>query len=235
MSAGAAPCGALQLFPLDIDAAVIAQLAAVLSPAERARAARFHSPQHAQRFIVAHARLRELLAPLLHIAPAEIEFAAGPHGKPALSGAAAASGIQFNLSHSDGMGLIGWAQDRRIGVDVERWRALRDEAALVRRFFSPAEIAAYEALPDAQRRAGFFRCWTRKEAYVKAVGRGLGLPLHSFDVNLEQGDDARLLRPSAHCNDGRCWSLAAPEAAEDLSLAVVLEADAISLQSDRAG
>jgi hypothetical protein len=141
----------------------------------------------------------------------------------------------FNLSHSGGMGLIGWARDRELGVDVERWRELRDEAALVRRFFSQAEIAAYEALPEAQRRAGFFRCWTRKEAYVKAVGRGLGLPLHSFDVNLEQGDGARLLRPSAHCVDGRCWSLAAPEAAEELSLAVVLEADAIAIRPDHDG
>lgn len=235
MSAGKAPCGALELFPLDVDAAVITQLAAMLSPAERERAARFHSPQHAQRFVVAHARLRELLAPLVGIAPAQLEFAAGPHGKPALSGAAAASGIQFNLSHSDGMGFIGWARGREIGVDVERWRALRDEAALVRRFFSPGEIAAYESLPEARRRAGFFACWTRKEAYVKAVGRGLGLPLHSFDVNLEQGEGARLLRPSAHCDDGRCWSLAAPEAAEDLSLAVVLEADGISLRPDRDG
>jgi 4'-phosphopantetheinyl transferase len=235
VSTGAAPCGALELFPLDIDAAAITRLDALLSPAERARAARFHSPRHAQRFIVAHARLRELLAPLLGIAPAQIEFAAGPHGKPALSGAAAAAGIQFNLSHSDGMGFIGWARGREIGVDVECWRALRDEAALVRRFFSRAEIAAYEALPEAQRRAGFFALWTRKEAYVKAVGRGLGLPLHSFDVNLEQGEGARLLRPSAHCDDGRCWSLAAPHVAEDLSLAVVLEADGISLRRDPEG
>jgi len=134
------------------------------------------------------------------------------------------SGVRFNLSHSDGMGLVGWTWNRDIGVDVEVWRAMRDEAALVRRFFSSSEIAAWEALPAEQRQAAFFNLWTRKEAYIKALGRGLSLPLHSFDVSHEGGAGARLLRPSALAADGRPWALAAPEAGAGLSLAVVLEA-----------
>lgn len=168
-----------------------------------------------------------MLAPLLGIAPEAIAFTTGAHGKPLLDGVAAASGIFFNLSHSDNLGLVGWAQGREIGVDVERWREMRDEAALVRRYFSPAEVAAYEALPAAQRTEAFFNCWTRKEAYIKAIGRGLGLPLDSFDVSMESGDGARLLRPSGLSDDGRKWSLAAPMLAPELSLAVVLEAEAV--------
>lgn len=221
---GAPDCGALCCFTLDVPADERAALAAVLSPEERARAARFHSPEHGARFIVAHARLRQLLAPLLDIAPPDIEFIAGEHGKPALAGAAAGSDLQFNLSHSGALGLVGWAQGREIGVDVEIWRAMNDEAALVRRYFSPAEIAAYEALPPAQRTEGFFNCWTRKEAYIKAVGRGLGLPLDSFDVSIGSGADACLLRPSGLCDDSLQWSLAAPTLAPQVSMAVVLQA-----------
>lgn len=201
----------------------------LLSDEERARAARFHFPEHARRFVVAHARLRQILAPVVGMAPGQIEFAVGAHGKPVLAGRAAASGIHFNLSHSDALGLVGWARERDLGVDIEVWRHTSDEAALVRRFFSPVEIAAYEALPAQRRREGFFNCWTRKEAYVKAVGRGLGLALDSFDVTMEAGAGARLLRPSALCADGRRWSLAAPGGGAGASLAVVLEADNLLL------
>ncbi len=185
---------------------------------------------HGARFTVAHGRLRLLLASVLGMAPGEIEFAAGRHGKPYLAGVAAGSDLCFNLSHSGDVGLVGWAQGRDIGVDVEVWRPMRDEAALVRRYFSPAEIAAYEALPAAGRTEGFFNCWTRKEAYIKAVGRGLGLPLDSFDVSLDSGAGACLLRPSGLCDDGRLWSLAAPAFASRLSLAVVLEAPEVRVE-----
>jgi 4'-phosphopantetheinyl transferase len=166
--------------------------------------------------------------------PAEqIQFSIGAHGKPMLAGGAAALDVQFNLSHSDDLGLAGWAVGRAIGVDIERWRAMRDEGALVRRFFSAHENAAYEALPLERRTEGFFNCWTRKEAYVKAVGRGLGLALDSFDVALESGTQARLLRPSALCNDGRRWSLAAPQAFNGVSIAVVLEAENLQLRASK--
>lgn len=183
---------------------------------------------------MAHGRLRQLLAPLVGVAPQQIEFAHRSHGKPYLIGPAAQSGIQFNLSHSDDCGLIGWAVDCEIGVDVEKWRGMRDEAALVRRFFSDVEIAAYDALPEHNRTEGFFNCWTRKEAYIKAVGRGLGLPLDSFDVSLESGQGARLLRTSTHCEVGRCWSLAAPDAPSRMSIAVVLESENLVVLPDTA-
>jgi len=217
-------CGALVLFPLDVPPAEREPLADLLSVSERARADRFLSPTLGERFTVAHGRLRQLLAKPLGLAPEAIEFSTGAHGKPELAGAAADSGLRFNLSHSAGLGLVGWSWQRAIGVDVEVWRAMRDEAALVRRFFSAAEILAWEALMTEQRVEAFFNLWTRKEAYIKALGRGLSLPLDSFDVSHECGAGARLLRPSAFAADSRQWSLTAPEAGTGISLAVVLEA-----------
>jgi 4'-phosphopantetheinyl transferase len=206
-----------------------AELARLLSDAERQRAARFHAAEHANRFEVAHARLRQQLAALLSVAPADIEFAAGPHGKPAIAGEPAGAGLEFNLSHSGSLGLVGWSWRGAIGVDIEFWRSTSDEAALVRRFFSASEIAAYEQLAPALRTQAFFNCWTRKEAYVKAVGRGLGLPLHSFDVSMGDAAEAHLVRASEVAADGRSWSLAAPQLDNGISAAVVLEGGAFHI------
>jgi 4'-phosphopantetheinyl transferase len=195
----------------------------LLDDEERARAARFLSDAHSRRFTVAHARLRQQLAAELKLAPADITFASGEHGKPRIAADQALAGLEFNLSHSGSLGLVGWAWKRAIGVDIEFWRPTTDEAALVRRFFSASEIAAYERLAQPARTEAFFNCWTRKEAYVKAVGRGLGLPLDSFDVSLGDASEARLLRESIIGNDGRSWSLAAVQAGSGVSAAVVLE------------
>lgn len=220
------------LFPLDVPPAERESLHALLCDAERQRADRFLFPHLRQRFIVAHGRLRQLLGAASGIAPTRLEFATAAHGKPLLAGDSAGAGLHFNLSHSDGWGLVGWTHGREIGVDVERWRPMRDEAALVRRFFSSVENAAYDALAPDLRTEAFFNCWTRKEAYIKAVGRGLGLPLDSFDVSMSRGDEARLLRASTHCEDGRTWSLAAPDGPAGLSLAVVLESDNVVVLPD---
>jgi 4'-phosphopantetheinyl transferase len=204
----------------DTERAALAQL---LSDDEQARAARFRFEEHSRQFVVAHARLRQQLAALLHTEPAGLVLAAGAHGKPRLADAHNLAGLEFNLSHSGSRGLVGWAWKRAIGVDIECWRPMSDEAALVRRYFSVSEIAAYEALAPDARTPAFFNCWTRKEAYVKAVGRGLGLPLDSFDVSLSDGADARLLRLSAIGDDGRSWSLAALHLGAGVSAAAVTQ------------
>jgi 4'-phosphopantetheinyl transferase len=198
------------------------ELSRHLTADEHQRAARFHFAEHGHRFTVARARLRQQLAVLLSVQPGELRFSEGEHGKPALTDAFSAGGLTFNLSHSGAAGLVGWSWHRAIGVDIEYWRKTSDEAALVRRYFSPHEIAVYEATAPEARMQAFFNCWTRKEAYVKAVGRGLGLPLDSFDVSLDR-NDARLLRASAVQDDGRRWSLASPQLEAGVSAAVVLE------------
>jgi 4'-phosphopantetheinyl transferase len=219
-------------FSLNLPAADVHRLHGLLSAQEQARAARFHSPAHRDRFVVAHGRLREILARELRADPAALQFGVAEHGKPHLAGQHSASGLHFNLSHSADRGLVGWARDRKLGVDIEVWRPLSDEAALVRRFFSPAENAAYEALAPAERTRGFFECWTRKEAYIKAVGRGLGLPLDSFDVSFGPGQSPKLLRPSDAVPGGKGWALAVPDMATGVSVAIVLEGDACQTLPD---
>ncbi len=206
-------------------------MAPLLSDSEVARAGRFRSPLHGERYTVAHGRLRLLLAQLLEREPRQIDFTAGADGKPELAGAAASAGLHFNLSHSGALGLVGWSWRRDIGVDVEVWRTMSDEAALVQRYFSEVEAAAWNALPQALRHEAFFNLWTRKEAYVKALGCGLGLPLHSFDVSHESGAGARLLRTSALAQDDRPWSLAAPVVGAEISLAVVLQSETLTVSS----
>ena len=218
-------CGGLQYFCLDLPRDQLDALHALLAPDERERAARFLSPRHGDRFIAAHGVMRQVLASLLDQPAASLQFEPEAHGKPRLAGEGAARGLAFNLSHSGGWGLLGWSWQGDIGVDIELWRAMSDEAALVRRFFSAGENATYNALPAAQRRRGFFECWTRKEAYIKAVGRGLGLPLDSFDVSFGEAG-ARLLRPSSAVEDARAWALAGVDVGPDASAAVVLEGDA---------
>jgi len=196
----------------------------VLAPDERERAARFFSQQHRERFVAAHGVMRQVLASLLGESPSALQFVRGEHGKPRLAAQAAQAGLAFNLSHSGPWALLGWCWHADIGVDIEVWRTMSDEAALVRRFFSQAENARYAALPDEQRQQGFFDCWARKEAYIKAVGRGLALPLDSFDVTF--GDDQpRLLRCAAVEGDARSWALAAVDVGPGASAAVVLEGD----------
>jgi 4'-phosphopantetheinyl transferase len=218
-------CGELLSFPLEESAAERDRLTAWLSAEERTRAARFHAGQHQRRFTVAHGRLRQILAEVLGVEPQHLQFAVGPYGKPQLTGDWERSGLQFNLSHSADRALLAWSWRRAVGVDIELWRPLHDAAALVRRYFSASEIAAWDALPSEVREQGFFDCWTRKEAYIKAVGRGLGLPLDSFDVSLGRGSEARLQRASQVMDDGRPWSLTAIDAGPRASAALVVEGE----------
>jgi len=170
----------------------VARLAGLLSEDECARAGRFHFRRDANRFVVGRASLRLRLAECLDVEPAAIRFSYSAYGKPELAPPFDRSDLQFNASHTDGIGLIAAARGRRVGVDIERIRPMPDLHEIAERMFSPAERRALRGLPPIQQPAGFFNCWTRKEAYVKAVGTGLIHPLTRFTVNLEPGQPARL-------------------------------------------
>lgn len=160
---------------LDPPAGRVEELRAWLDPEERARAARFLVPQVGRRFTVARGTLREILGAELGVSPGSVEFAYGEHGKPSVEG------LHFNLSHSGDRALVGVA-DRPVGVDLEELRPGVQFRRLAERFFSALER---EALPDEGLATAFFRLWTRKEAYLKACGKGLALPLASFAVPQE--------------------------------------------------
>lgn len=176
----------------------------LLPPDETAWAARFRFAHHRAHFIRAHGALRAILSRYLGQAPLEIRFECNPHGKPYLAGGSA---IRFNLSHSHGLALVGVARGREVGVDVEQFRPGVLEHGIAERFFSPREVAALRALPAGEQPAAFFRCWTRKEAYIKAKGRGLAIRLSDFDVSLAPGGAACLLRSLGEPDDEPAWSM----------------------------
>lgn len=211
-------------FELQADEARLRALRACLVEEELARAARFVFPELGRRFILARGRLRELLAQRLGVAPCAIRFRYGPHGKPELDGSLRDAGLHFNLSHCGDRALAGFCVGRRIGVDIEEWRALRDETALARRNFAPGELADYLSLPASLRTEGFFNGWSRKEAFIKAVGRGLSLPLRSFEVSLRPGDEPQLRSWDSREGGLGPWSLAAPRVPGPCAAAVIVEA-----------
>jgi len=172
---------------------------ALLDAEEQARAQRFRFPEHRRRFIVAHAAVRCILARHLDIGPAAIGFSRNAHGKPFLTGADVPV---FSMSHSHEMALCAVAVDGELGVDIEHCRSLQHDD-LARRFFAADEVAALAALPADRRADGFFACWSRKEAYIKAKGLGLSLPLDAFAVSI---DANTALRYSRHAPDdtARC-------------------------------
>lgn len=205
---------------LHLEAA--AQVAS-LTRDERQRAARFARERDRRRFIAARALLRQLLATRLGTAAESIELVYNAYGKPALARSGGAPDLRFNLSHCGDMAVFGFAEAREVGIDIEAVRALDDADAMAARAFSKSEYRAYRALPERERPLGFFYCWTRKEAFVKACGRGLSQPLDGFDVSLTPGQPARILRVG--CTPGeRCgWTLRSLFPAPGFIGAVVVE------------
>jgi 4'-phosphopantetheinyl transferase len=168
---------------LDVPPETSARLYATLTPDERNRSARFQFEHDQQRFIVARGVLRDLLGRYLQTQPSQINFVYNAFGKPDLS-PEFANRLKFNLSHSAGFALIAIATASNVGVDLEYIRAQSDYADIARRFFSAAEVDYLIALPSHLYAETFFSCWTKKEAYLKACGEGLAIPLNSFSVPL---------------------------------------------------
>jgi 4'-phosphopantetheinyl transferase len=167
---------------LDVPPETSARLYATLTADERNRSARFHFERDRQRFIVAHGVLHDILARYLQTQPGQIGFVYNAFGKPDLS--PAFGSLKFNLSHSGDLALIAIANAANVGVDLEYIHRQSDFADIARSFFSAAEVDHLMALPSHLYAEGFFSCWTKKEAYVKACGEGLAIPLNSFSVPL---------------------------------------------------
>jgi 4'-phosphopantetheinyl transferase len=167
------------------------QLAAILTSAELAQVDRCRLPLVRQRKIVARARLRQILSSYLGIDPRSIEISLGTHGKPQVPG------LEFNISHSENLAVYAISQ-QPVGIDVEYRRSM-EIAGLIQRFFAPAELAVWQQLPSAQQELAFFRAWTMKEAYLKAIGTGLHTPLSAVVVEMDLGQPGKLITiPDSH-------------------------------------
>lgn len=182
----------------------------VLDEQEKDRAARFRFESHARRFIVAHAATRFILSSYCGIRAADLVFEFNAYGKPFLANDGAPL---FSLSHSDGTALCGVAEEGEIGVDIEKCRDIAD-LEMSRRFFSGIECTLLDGLEEKQKAAGFFACWTRKEAYIKAKGLGLSLPLNEFSVDPAPHRPAALIASDYAPDDVgrfRLWDVPVPE------------------------
>jgi 4'-phosphopantetheinyl transferase len=182
----------------------LAYYRSMLSLDERHRAERFSFENLRRSYTVSRGGLRTLLAHYLGCPPNEIELICGPRGKPALRDS---SRIRFNASHSGQMALYAFTLDCELGVDVEQLRELDDSESIAARFFSAAEVSELLSLKPEDRRLAFFRCWTRKESYVKAIGDGLAIPLNRFQVTLLPEAPARFVRIADDMGTASDWTL----------------------------
>lgn len=215
---------------LEIDETLLARLRAILADDERRRAERFHFEKDRRHFTAGRGALRIVLARYLARRPEEVRFAYSSYGKPRLMDTDNSSNLRFNLTHSHGLALLAVTRGRDIGVDVERLRDMeRDGEPLAERFFSPREAAVLRSLPPELRREAFFHCWTRKEAYIKANGKGLSLPLDQFDVSLHPDEPAALLATHHDPPEARRWSLRSLHPGEGFVGALAVEGHSLQL------
>jgi 4'-phosphopantetheinyl transferase len=190
---------------LDVRESTFDRLHDVLSEAERERARRFRLEHLRQQFTIAHGALRVILGRYLSLAAARLRFEEGSHGKPEL--AEPATGIRFNLSHSEALAVIAIADGRDVGVDIEAIRPVPEMEEIAQRYFSHQEaIDLMQSAADA-REQNFFRIWTRKEAFIKAIGDGLSFPLDSFAVSFRSQEDVRLIHLRGDVGAARSWQL----------------------------
>ncbi len=228
----ALPEDEVQLWRVDLEAigAAEARWQKVLSSDESARASRFHFSRDRQRFVASRACLRMILAGYLATDPNSLSFSYSKKEKPSLGSAHAGGDVTFNLSHSGGIALFAFTRRREIGVDVEHVRRDFDVDAIARRFFSAHEQEQLAAFPDEKKFEAFFRCWTRKEAYIKATGEGLSLPLQQFDVSLAAEDRDALLATRPDHSEAGLWSLREVAAGQGYAAALCVRGQAWRLK-----
>jgi 4'-phosphopantetheinyl transferase len=190
----------------------------LLSTEELNRARRFHFHRDSQKYIIGRALLRWILGQYTQIKPQDIEFTYNSYGKPFLKNF---MGLNFNLAHSHDVIVVALTTGASIGVDVEYIRENLDNEEIAEHYFSKSEAATLRSLPACEKASGFFRCWTRKEAYIKAKEKGLSLPLKQFDVTLSPDDPPRLLRTSF--NETKRWNLYNLNPAENYAGAVAID------------
>lgn len=207
----------------------VAHYRALLDAEESARANRFRFDRDRNRFIVGRGVLRTLVSRYAGMSAQDVRFVFSPQGKPGLDRNAEAGQVEFNVSHSGSLILIGFTADYAIGVDVERIERRVAEDQIAERFFSPDEVARLRALPEQDRHAAFFDCWSRKEAFIKAHGHGMSLALDSFSVAFGPGETARLIRFDLEPGP-EPWSLAAPDVGEGYAGAVCVAAAGASFR-----
>ena len=208
---------------LEVEKDSLKSLQQILSEDERIKAQRLRSEKVRDHFIAARYFLRQIIAPCLNAKPKDLEFQYGPYGKPALAGKFESTDTCFNMSHSHGLALYAVTSGHAVGVDIEKMRPDLDCIKIAERYFSPQEVEALRKLPKDQQRQGFFNCWTRKEAYLKAKGEGFSSPADQFQVSLAPGKPAALLGHGLDPREAAKWSIEDLDVGPDYTAALAVE------------
>jgi len=206
----------------DLDNHSPDSLRLLLAEDEVARADRFHFARDRNHYTVARGLLRKLIGGYLGIAAADVRFTYAEKGKPSLAGSRS-SLLSFNLAHSHGKAIYAFSRGRDLGVDVEFIREDLADEEISERFFSRSEVRALQTVPAELRKQAFFNCWTRKEAYIKARGDGLSMPLDGFDVSLLPGEPAVLLKNHEDGTEVARWKMRSITVAPGYVAALVVE------------
>jgi 4'-phosphopantetheinyl transferase len=204
---------------LEIPESAASSLFDLLDPDERERASRFRVPRPREQFVISHAFVRIALGRYLGVDPRDLRFRTTSHGKPEL----ASSDLRFNLSHTEAAAVVAITRGRPVGVDVESIRANLDPLELAERFFSPQETQWLRAQPPSEHISSFFACWTAKEAYIKACGEGLSIPLNSFGVKPGDGLDRLVLEIYGNPERSEHWSMWRIDLGPNLRCALAVE------------
>ena len=200
------PVGAVHLWQLRLDASLaeVNSCHELLSGEEKERAQRFRIERPRTAFVLTRGTLRLMLAHYLGGEPQAVRFRYQSQGKPSLVGD---DQLYFNVSHTDGLALLAFSRSRRLGVDVEKVKPDTEVEKLAERFFSERECRDLRQLTGDELQAAFFRVWTRKEAYIKATGEGLSLPLDQFDVSIAAGDRDALRATRPNAREAELWTV----------------------------
>jgi 4'-phosphopantetheinyl transferase len=191
-----------------------------ISPDEKQRSLRFRFARYRNRYIIGRGLLRAILAYYLGVAPKDVSIQYGPKGKPALKNSVWP--LHFNVAHSEDRILCAFSLDCELGVDVEVIRRLDDADAIARRFFAERECHDLFLLTAEERISAFFRCWTRKEAFLKATGEGLSVPLDQFEVSVLPGQVPQITVRNGTAKSAPLWHLLHFEPAADCVAAIAL-------------
>jgi 4'-phosphopantetheinyl transferase len=214
---------------LNLPESVIKSLAKTLVPDEHNRADRFYFERDRKHFIAGRGILRSILGRYLNLEPAQLEFSYGSRGKPALANLGMGETLSFNLSHSHELALYAIAHTSWVGIDLEHIRPMDKVEQLVKRFFSAREYAVICSLPDDQKQEAFFRAWTCKEAYLKAIGDGLP-GLDGVEVSLTPGEPTALLSIQGDEEAASRWSVSQLIPAPGYMAALAVEGRSWSLE-----
>ena len=192
---------------LELPPSQVQRLSGILTDDELDRANRFFFEKDRQRFIAARGTLRSILSRYITIYPGHLRFYYNPYGKPFLAPEFSSYLLNFNLSHSGSMALYAVTRNMEIGIDVERIRSDFEYEDIAKRFFSANEVDILSTIPTEKKLEAFYNCWTRKEAYIKAHGKGLSLPLDSFEVSFAPWQPPMVLLPGDEPQERSLWTL----------------------------